>query len=327
MVGRITLSPCMECHKASLKHGKLPDSIMYEILTSDKGVMHFQCKNGHKNTIILQELPFEILIEMAIENIIDKYYREAIFNFAAAQERCFDFFNELILFEKGINTDLYDEVWKNIYQNSSERQLGAFYFLYLMRFGKSFAYENKKINIRNNIIHKGEIATKDHVYEYGKYILNNIYTIMESVTENISTDIIRRFMHQKKDKDIKRINIEKGDSISFMSASIISWGSMTDSEIEQEKKLAQYATLYPTIYAQKAHEANLGENKKLYINEKNELTIINAINTTSQNEKLHYRGRRTLEDLVKQVEEIKKRNMAIKSNLVEKASIISCLNE
>lgn len=326
MVGRITISPCMKCCETPINNGDVPDLTMYEMLTPDDGVIAFQCKNGHKNAIIVQEQPFEILLEIAIENIIDKYYREAIFNFAAAQERCFEFFNELVLFEKGVNDILYKDLWK-IYRNSSERQLGAFYSLYLMRFGKNFKYNENQTNIRNNIIHKGKIATKEITFEYGRYVLENIYTIIESITENILPDMILNFKLQKIGKNLSKAKIQKDINISSASGSIISWSCMTDEECEQQKKLAQYSKLHQEEYAQKATKANSYGNKKLYINEKNELVLIDTSVSKMKTGNPRYRGRKNLEDLIDDVKKIRRLSTEIKSDHVEQATIVSYLDE
>ena len=326
MVGRITISPCMKCCETDISKEDVTDLTMYEMLTPDDGVVFFQCKNGHKNAVIIQEQSFEILLEMAIDNIIDCYYREAVFNFAAAQERCFEFFIELVLFEKEINNTLYDDFWK-VYKSSSERQLGAFYSLYLMRFGKNFIYNEKQTNIRNDIIHKGKIATKDITFEYGKNVLNNIYILLESITENISPNTILNFKLQKIEKNVSKTAIQKDINISSAGGSIISWSCMTDEECEQEQKLICYSKLHSEEYAQKASEANSYGNKKLYINEKNELVIIDAPDIHTEKVGAHYRGRRSLEDLIEDVKKIRKLNTEIKSRQIEKATIVSCLDE
>lgn len=327
MTGRVAFVPCMQCCTEDMKSGRIPDSITYEILTSDNGAILFKCKNNHENCLIIQEQPFEILLEMAIENLIDRYYREAIFNFAAAQERCFEFFNELVLFERQINNNLYEDLWKTVYKNSSERQLGAFYFLYLMRFNKAFNYDNDKISIRNSIIHKGKIATKQKAFEYGNYILNNIYTIVEAVVENINPKIFNDFIFKKLTDKQSKINLKPNTRISTMSASIISWTCMTDEEVEQEQKLIQYGKLHPNEYAQKASEANSYGNKKLYINDANELIIIDVPGIKEQKDNVRYRGRQNLEELMKHVSDMREHYKATKAGLVEKASVVSYLDE
>ena len=327
MTGRIAFVPCIQCCAEDIKNGRIPDSTTYEILTSDSGTIFFNCKNNHENCLIIQEHPFEILLEMAVENLIDRYYREAIFNFAAAQERCFEFFNELILFERQVENKLYEKLWKTVYKNSSERQLGAFYFLYFMRFKKTFSYDDNKNAIRNSIVHKGEIATKQKAFDYGTYILNNIYIIIETIVENINPKTLSDFISKKlADKQFKA-NLKPNVQISVMSASIISWTCMTDEEVVQERKLIQYSKLNPEEYAQKASEANSYGNKKLYINEKNELVIIDALDINMKKEGAHYRGRRSLEELIKQVKKIREHYNITRSGLVEKSSIISCLDE
>lgn len=327
MTGRIAFVPCMQCCAEDMKSGRIPDSTTYEILTSDNGVIFFKCKNNHENCLIIQEQPFEILLEMAIENLIDRYYREAIFNFAAAQERCFEFCIELILFEQEIEHNVYEGLWRKVYKASSERQLGAFHSLYLMRFKKIFDYNNDKINLRNNIVHKGEIATKQKAFEYGTYILNNIYTIVEEIVENINPKILGDFMFKKLADKQSKANLKPNIQISTMSSSIVSWTCMTDEEVEQEQKLIQYSKIHSDEYAQKASKANAYGNKKLCVNDANELIIVDASDVNVQKSNARYRGRQELEELMKQVSNMREHYRATKAGLVEKASVVSYLDE
>lgn len=327
MTGRIAFVSCMQCCVEDMKSGRIPDSITYEILTSDNGVICFKCKNDHENCLIIQEQPFEILLEMAIENLIDRYYREAIFNFASAQERCFEFCIELILFEKKFDCNVYENLWKKVYKTSSERQLGAFYSLYLMRFKKTFDYNNDKIKIRNSIVHKGKIATKQTAFEYGAYILNNIYTIVEAIVENISPKILNDFILKKLADKQSKANSKPNIRISTMSSSIVFGTCRTDEEIEQEQKLVQYNKLHPDEYVPKASEANGLENKKLYVNDADELILVDASDINVQKDNARYKGRRNLEELMKHVSDMREHYKYAKAGLVEKASVVSYLDE
>ena len=124
---------------------------------------------------------------------------------------------------------------------------------------------------------------------------------------------------------INRPDRGEGDHLSFIL--YFRFEKMTDEEYEQEQKLACYSKLHSEEYAQKAAEANSYGNKKLYINEKNELVIIDALDINMKKEGAHYRGRRSLEELIKQVKKIRDHYNITRSGLVEKSSIISCLDE
>ena len=323
MVGRIVHVPCLKCHQEELEAGRLPSLKSYEILTPDTGIALFECNQHHHNAVLIQEQTFEILLELAIENLVDKYYREAIFNFAAAQERCFEFFCELISFEKQISADNFSQCWK-IYKNSSERQLGAFYFLYLMRFNVPFEYNQKKSELRNNVIHKGEIATKDNAFEYGIYILNNIYNIIEAITENISPKILNEFISIKNTEKSSKINGKY--YISTLSASILSWQVATPKELEQEKLLQQYSKLHPQEYAHKVAEANKLGKKILNIDYNGNLIIVDAPDPNLKKIDGHYVGRKSLDELIENVTQIKNHYTLTKSGNVECASVIDCTN-
>ncbi|MBS7327933.1 MAG: hypothetical protein KIG68_04175 [Oxalobacter sp.] len=295
MVGRVVYSPCMKCFDKYIENNSFPDFSFYENLMSESGVIHFECKMGHKNAILIQEKSFEILLELAIENLVDKYYREAIFNFASAQERCFEFFIELISLDNDVNDEFYENMWKRIFKSSSERQLGAFYFLYLMRFKKSFSYDDKKTRIRNNVIHRGNIATKEMAFEYGEYVLNNIYDIVQSVTENINIDVLDKFVSKSMMK--RKSEIKTDEFVSTMSGSIISWQVATDEELERENKLLEYSRKKPDEYSKMANKANGFGNKVLDVNNEGELILIDApSNNLKKGAK--YRGRTSLGELI-----------------------------
>lgn len=80
-------------------------------------------------------------------------------------------------------------------------------------------------------------------------------------------------------------------------------------------------------YAQKASEANAYGNKKLCVNDANELIIVDASDVNVQKSNARYRGRQELEELMKQVSNMREHYRATKAGLVEKASVVSYLDE
>lgn len=208
MVGYINFHPCMRCHQEDIKTKGIPDSTYYKLLMNDTGVLDFVCERGHKNYVIIQELTFEILLGIAIEDICKQHYRSAVEAFASAQERCFEFFIRLVNIEKSTSPENYEKMWRTM-KNSSERQFGAFCSLFLNRFGKAFCLDEKMITIRNSITHKGTIPSKEQAFTYGNYILNNIYDIIENVKKYIPDEHIHTLIHNNvkeraesiKDKD------------------------------------------------------------------------------------------------------------------------------
>lgn len=102
MAGRFLYVPCMQCHTEAINHGIIPNLIYYKIFNHNNQYEHitFTCNKGHLNVVQIQELPFETLLHMTFEDFINLYYRESVFNFAAAQERLFEFTIRVLCYER-----------------------------------------------------------------------------------------------------------------------------------------------------------------------------------------------------------------------------------
>lgn len=73
-----------------------------------------------------------------------------------------------------MNDDTYNKVWKQV-SNQSERQLGAFLFLWTNKFDEvPELLTNKDTKFRNEVIHKGKIPTKEEALIFGNTILKII---------------------------------------------------------------------------------------------------------------------------------------------------------
>jgi hypothetical protein len=315
----------MKCQEELLNSkNKCFNSVSYKLLTNATGILKFECNKGHKNYVVLQELYFERLLHMAIENLADKYYREAIFNFAASLERCFEFVIELLCLENDIS-EKYHKIWK-LMQNQSERQLGAFYLIYTYRFKKIFRYDENMTKIRNSIIHKGIIPTKDQTLEYGKYILDSIYDVIQDVTENIDTNLLNNFTDKKLTENSKNIDrCDKNCLISTMSASILSWHIATEKQLEQEKRLIDFSHNFPEKYAEMAMKAN-NEGKTLGTNDLGELILVDISNSFSQKDTtLKYRGRKNIEELIQFVTRTNSFYNNVENGLVQCAVVINTM--
>lgn len=142
------------------------------------------CHKGHETTVFIQEQQFEILFEMGAMALLDGYPREAVSSFASSLERFYEYVIELILAHKGISDKEYEATW-SMMSKQSERQYGAFLALYLLQFGTSpIRFEQKKIEFRNNVIHKGYIPTYDEVLSYGDYILQYISKVAKQLVDS-----------------------------------------------------------------------------------------------------------------------------------------------
>ncbi|WP_429842382.1 hypothetical protein [Brevibacillus sp. FIR094] len=152
----------------------------------ENGVYEFTCRNNHTNTLQLLHPHFEILFELGAMALIDGYPREAVSSFATSVERFYEYCIKTYLLPEKIGLDNSNETWKLV-SSQSERQLGAYYFLYLYNFAETpEALPRKWIEFRNDVIHKGKIPKYDEVYKHAEYLYHYIKKIHRQMEETLS---------------------------------------------------------------------------------------------------------------------------------------------
>lgn len=180
---------CMKCNFE--KDGAATRTPAYPVYVEvrDDGRYEFTCSNGHTTVTVVQEQKFEVLFEIGAYALLDGYYREAVASFASSLERFYEFFVKANLLEEGCKSEQLEEAWKMI-SSQSERQLGAFIFLYLQTFGKRPSLlDNAKVSFRNDVIHKGKIPNRDGALEFGQAVLDVVRPIMEQTKERFPNGV------------------------------------------------------------------------------------------------------------------------------------------
>lgn len=171
---------CPVCHNILVKNGKSQNekeleylfSDVYELL--DVGIYHTKCSKGHDGIVVVDNLNFELLFDLSINAIVDRYYRESVASATSALERFYEFFIKVAWRVQGIPFEVIDRNWKEM-ANQSERQLGAYITSYSILFGSSAPIMNdKQKNFRNSVIHKGRIPDREQTIEYAKIIIDLI---------------------------------------------------------------------------------------------------------------------------------------------------------
>jgi hypothetical protein len=161
----------------------------------DDGRYEVTCPKGHKSVTILQEQKFEVLFDIGAYAIADGYYREAVSSFTASLERFYEFFIKAVLLHKGIDQEIFQQAWKLV-AAQSERQLGAFAFLYLREFGRPPSLlSSSKVEFRNKVIHQGKIPSRQEALDYGQAILDIVRPILKQAKEKYP-DGVRKTVDQ-----------------------------------------------------------------------------------------------------------------------------------
>ena len=164
------LMPCMECFQ---ELGQ-PTNEFASLEFRDDGRYEICCSRGHKSVTVLQQQKFEILFDIGANAILDGYYRESVSSFTSSLERFYEFGLKVLCKKRGMKTGVFLNAWKQV-SNQSERQLGAFLFLWASEFGEVPKLLNSNdVGFRNSVIHKGKIPSKEEALEYGNTILTII---------------------------------------------------------------------------------------------------------------------------------------------------------
>ena len=184
-----------------------PDITMYDLgIMSDDQVLKIECKFGHIEYTIVNQLKFEILSEFAVCAIVDGYYREAVMSFASSLERLHEYYISIICKTLKINEIGFVESWKDI-KNQSERQLGAFKFVFLLEEKISSAgLSNNKIEFRNKVVHKGFFPERAEAIDFGQSVADITTTIISKLKAEKHEAAVREYFNIQKAEAAKKFS-------------------------------------------------------------------------------------------------------------------------
>lgn len=132
---------------------------------------------------------FDLLFESGISALLDSYNRESVTSAAASLERFYEFTIRIIIKNSSINDGLLENIWKYV-SSQSERQLGAFIFLYTLKFETTPPLlNNKMIQFRNNVIHKGYFPNKEESLIFLKMVSGIIQEVFQKLKEEMPDSI------------------------------------------------------------------------------------------------------------------------------------------
>lgn len=190
------------CPICMAETGLAPSALYVEPVNN--GHYDVSCPKGHHIVMSIGYHSFQLLFEIGINAIIDGYYREAISSFTASYERFLEFFVKLVSLSQEIKEADLEKCWKNV-SNQSERQLGAYIFLYLHTYKRPpEILSTNDVKLRNMVIHKGHIPTKIECLSYGNAVLsllrNNISELWSSHNTELIGSIKKRWFEGQGDQ-------------------------------------------------------------------------------------------------------------------------------
>ena len=221
------LVPCMQCFQ---EFGK-PTEEFSHVEFRDDGRYEIKCSFGHETTTVLQQQKFEILFDIGAHAILDGYYREAVSSFTSSLERFYEFALRVFLEKDSKSDDLFQSCWKKV-ASQSERQLGAFVFLWASNFNEApELLSNSEVSFRNDVIHKGKIPTRTQAIRYGDSILSVLRPKMLAIREKFPQEVSKVTFYHLRDC---RSDVDNGKTVSTMGVSTIV--SLTRGEASHHNK-------------------------------------------------------------------------------------------
>jgi hypothetical protein len=190
---------CFECQQINSEI----EACFIDVLLRDDGVYLTTCPQGHEINMVLHNEHFEILLNFGMNAFLEGYFREAVVNMASSLERFYEFYIELTTLKSGVEPAAFDQSWKPI-SNQSERQLGAFIFLYTLNNKKTpNLLPSAQINFRNEVIHKGRIPEETKVLEFCDEVFmllrSYIWELHDKEPEAVQT-VRKRHIYQKHER-------------------------------------------------------------------------------------------------------------------------------
>lgn len=155
----------------------------------DDGAYLGTCPEGHPISFAIHWLRYEMLYEAGAVALLCGFQREAIGSMASALERFYEFATLVLSEHHRVTAAEVEAAWKPL-ATSSERQLGAFLFLYLVSFRRPFdGTVQKMVELRNDVVHKGRIPTREQTVAYAEYVFAVIHRVRAEL-EEVAADAV-----------------------------------------------------------------------------------------------------------------------------------------
>lgn len=192
----------------------------------DEAWYEVTCSNGHEFRTILQEQKHEILFEIGAHAIIDGYYREAVSSFTSSLERFHEFAIRCLLAKLGVPEPNADTAWNRV-SSQTERQFGAFVFLWLSNFHEAPALLSPtEVKFRNDVVHKGKIPTKDAALRFGNRVFDilrpQVRALQWRLPEAVGNVLHRRLREAMSEMGEEKVISSMGGGLILSASSVLS---------------------------------------------------------------------------------------------------------
>ena len=183
----------------------------------DSGIHELTCPACQgRFALFIRKHRFETLFDLGTRALLDGYAREAVVNFAAALERCLEFYLRSALLERFAAQghtleDAAGELeatWK-LLVSQSERQLGAFAAVYLAREGRAPDFltpQGLGAEFRNRVIHRGYLPREQEVQDYAA----GLFALMNRLLGDLGDAALQATLTQEREYAAALARLDEG---------------------------------------------------------------------------------------------------------------------
>jgi hypothetical protein len=163
-------------------------------------IIDFTCDRGHRNLEYVQEADWEVLITSAGLALSEGYPMEAVSAIAAGVERFAEFATKAICKSFNTSDDVIETTWKQV-SRQSERQIGAFAFVYAARFNSAPPMmPPKQVEVRNAVIHRGAQPRPEQVEIYGDAAMTFVFAVHDALSTSYEAALKSTYLDQVAEK-------------------------------------------------------------------------------------------------------------------------------
>lgn len=167
-----------------------------DIEYADRLIYDLTCRScGQPFCLFVRKQKFEVLFDLGAEALLAGFAREAVSSFAAALERCFEFYVRAFALEQasGQAEDLeaawqrLDATWRLV-DRQSEQQVGMLALAYLLREGRPPDFLRPQAlgsEFRNAVIHRGYLPRREEVEDYAAQVFGLIDRLLGELGESV----------------------------------------------------------------------------------------------------------------------------------------------
>lgn len=188
---------CPQCILEQAKQKEQPrfNPIVGEL--DDNGIIHVTCEKKHYGVVLYNARRYEVLVKSAARAFLDGYTNEVVAVMSSALERAYEFYMRVSCRAKGLDQEIVDAAWKNV-AAQSERQFGAFQFLYLQDNQAPFRLDPLITEVRNKVIHRGKIVREAEALEFAE----NAFSVIRHLENTLQTKF-PDYIKEEAEREIK----------------------------------------------------------------------------------------------------------------------------